>query len=320
MTANGSLWLVPNTLDFGVAGGNARLDELLPLTAIRTAAGLRHWVCENARTTRAFLKRVDAVVPLAEPLQALSIVELPRPAKGKAMPSVGTGTRTGATTDTAALLAPALAGHDVGLLSEAGLPALADPGAELVAAAHAAGVPVRSLAGASAISLALAASGMNGQSFAFVGYVPVQADERAARIRELEAISRRQRQTQLLIETPYRNAALLDALVAHLRCADDAVGQHRPDAGRGVHAQRPGLGLAPAADGAVERDAGGVLAAGAALGAPRSARQRPTCHGAQKSRPEVLLVFEVHVCRDKHLEAVRLGSRQQLAVLERRPA
>ncbi len=216
MTANGSLWLVPNTLDFGVAGGNARLDELLPLTAIRTAAGLRHWVCENARTTRAFLKRVDAVVPLAEPLQALSIVELPRPAKGKSMPAAGTGTRTGATTDTAALLAPALAGHDVGLLSEAGLPALADPGAELVAAAHAAGVPVRSLAGASAISLALAASGMNGQSFAFVGYVPVQADERAARIRELEAISRRQRQTQLLIETPYRNAALLDALVAHL--------------------------------------------------------------------------------------------------------
>ena len=208
MSTPGSLWLVPNALDFGVAGDAARLDELLPRAAIRTAAGLRHWVCENAKTTRAFLKRVDVVCPLAAPLQELSIVELPRPAKGKTAPTTQR--------DIAALLAPALAGHDIGLLSEAGLPALADPGSELVAAAHATAVPVRSLAGASAIALALAASGMNGQSFAFVGYVPVQAEERAARIRELEATSRRQRQTQLLIETPYRNTALLEALTTHL--------------------------------------------------------------------------------------------------------
>lgn len=208
MTTPGSLWLVPNTLDFGVAGELARLDELLPLSAIRTAATLRHWVCENAKTTRAFLKRVGDVVPISAPLQDLSIVELPRPARGKnAAPAVA---------DLSTLLSPALSGHDIGLLSEAGLPALADPGTDLVAAAHAAGVPVRALAGASSIALALAASGMNGQSFAFVGYVPVAADERAARIRELEATSRRERQTQLLIETPYRNNALLDALVAQL--------------------------------------------------------------------------------------------------------
>ncbi len=208
MTALGSLWLVPNTLDFGVAGESARLDELLPLSAIRIAALLQHWACENARTTRAFLKRVDAVCPLSHPLQELSIIELPRPNKGKSAST--------APAEVASLLAPAHEGHDVGLLSEAGLPALADPGTDLVAAAHAAGIAVRSLPGASAITLALAASGMNGQSFAFVGYVPVAIDERAARIRELEATSRRERQTQLLIETPYRNAALLDALIAQL--------------------------------------------------------------------------------------------------------
>jgi 16S rRNA (cytidine1402-2'-O)-methyltransferase len=210
MSAPGSLQLVPNTLDFGIPGEPARLDELLPLGVIRVASRLQHWVCENARTTRAFLKRVDAVCPLERPLQELSIVELPRPRKGGAEPEPA---------DMSALLAPALHGHDLGLLSEAGLPALADPGSTLVAAAHAAGVRVVALPGASAVALALAASGMNGQSFAFAGYVPVAAEARAARIRALEGLSRREAQTQLLIETPYRNAALLDALLAHLQPA-----------------------------------------------------------------------------------------------------
>jgi len=209
MTASGALHLIPNTLDFGVANAPAALDELLPLGAIRAASQLGHWVCENAKTTRAFLKRVDAICPLARPLQELSIVELPRPSKGReAVPGPGL---------VDALLAPARAGHDLGLLSEAGLPALADPGAALVAAAHAAGIAVVAHPGASSIALALAASGLNGQSFAFVGYIPVPADERAARIRALEAASRRDTQTQILIETPYRNVALLDALLAHLQ-------------------------------------------------------------------------------------------------------
>jgi 16S rRNA (cytidine1402-2'-O)-methyltransferase len=208
MSASGSLLLVPNTLDFGANGELGRLDDLLPLGVIRTAARLQHWVCENAKTTRAFLKRVDVVCALARPLQEISVVELPRPRKGSDETE---------RCDVAALLAPALQGHDLGLLSEAGLPALADPGAALVAAAHVAGVRVVALPGASAIALALAASGMNGQSFAFVGYVPVPAEARAARIRALEEISRRDGQTQLLIETPYRNAALLEALLACLR-------------------------------------------------------------------------------------------------------
>lgn len=212
MSARGTLYLVPNTLDFGTAGELARLDDLLPFGVIRIAARLGHWVCENAKTTRAFLKRVDAVCPLERPLQELSIVELPRPRKG-ADPALAMASGV------APLLTPALGGHDLGLLSEAGLPALADPGADLVAAAHAAGVRVTALPGASSIALGLAASGLNGQSFAFVGYVPVPGDERAARIRALEAQSRRDAQTQVVIETPYRNPALLDALVLHLQPA-----------------------------------------------------------------------------------------------------
>jgi 16S rRNA (cytidine1402-2'-O)-methyltransferase len=210
MTAapRGSLYLVPNTLDFGTGEGHVDLQQLLPLSVIETAARLTHWVAENAKTTRAFLKRVDAVAPLAQPLQALSIVELPRPQKGA---------RDAPAADLGALLAPALQGHDIGLISEAGLPAVADPGALLVQAAHGAGIRVVALAGASSLLLALAASGLNGQSFAFVGYPPVAADARATRIRELEALSRRSGQTQLMIETPYRNEALLGALLTTLQ-------------------------------------------------------------------------------------------------------
>lgn len=202
----GTLVLVPNTLDLGVA--EVDLREVLPQGVIRRAAALRHWAAEDARSTRSFLKRVGAIEPLAVPLQAMDIRELPRPRKGSREAVSAQEWQT--------LLAPALQGHDLGLISEAGLPAVADPGALLVAAAHAAGVPVLPLAGASSLLLALAASGLNGQSFAFVGYLPQEAAARAARIRELEALSRRLAQTQLIIETPYRNAALLAALVESL--------------------------------------------------------------------------------------------------------
>jgi 16S rRNA (cytidine1402-2'-O)-methyltransferase len=202
----GTLVLVPNTLDLGADA--EPLAAVLPQDVICRAAALAHWAVEDARSARAFLKRVDALVPLGQPLQATAITELPRARKGsgESIPAAAWH----------ALLAPALAGHDLGLLSEAGLPAVADPGASLVAAAHAAGVPVLPLPGASSLLLALAASGLNGQSFAFVGYLPQEATARAARIRELEALSRRSAQTQLVIETPYRNAALLAALLTAL--------------------------------------------------------------------------------------------------------
>ena len=99
---------------------------------------------------------------------------------------------------------------------EAGLPGVADPGAHVVATAHQMGIPVVSLAGPSSIVMALAASGLHGQSFAFVGYLPVEAGARGQRLRELEAISRRDQQTQLMIETPYRNQVFFEALLTHL--------------------------------------------------------------------------------------------------------
>ena len=116
-------------------------------------------------------------------------------------------------------LQPALEGHDVGLLSEAGMPAVADPGSSVVRAAHDLGMAVVPLVGPVSLLLALAASGLNGQNFAFVGYLPQDAAQRAQRIRELEALALKTGQTQLFIETPYRNAALWEALLKTLQPA-----------------------------------------------------------------------------------------------------
>ncbi len=208
MTApRGTLLLVPNTLDLG-APDAPPVDAVLPMGVLRHAARLAHWVAEDAKTTRAFLKRVDQVVPLARPLQAIEIAELPRPPKGARVPT--------AAIDLTPLLAPAMAGSDIGLISEAGLPAVADPGAALVACAHRLGITVLPLAGPSSLLLALAASGLNGQSFAFVGYLPTDAAQRSARVQALQQQSRRERQTQIAIETPYRNATLMTALLEAL--------------------------------------------------------------------------------------------------------
>ena len=202
----GTLFLMPAPLDFGCEPP-APLEAALPRLAIETAARLAFWVSENARSTRAFLKRVNAIAPLAQPLQAVQIAELPRAAHKQGDHAGGGGARF----DARALLAPALAGHDMALISEAGLPAVADPGSSVVRAAHEAGVPVQPLAGPSSLLLALAASGLNGQSFAFNGYLPQEAAARARRIRELEALALKTGQTQLFIETPYRNATLQPA-------------------------------------------------------------------------------------------------------------
>ena len=183
---------------------------MLPQEVLVQAAQIAHWVVEDAKTARAFLKRVDRLVALAQPLQSLDIRELPRPRKG-AGPSPAA--------NLSPLLAAALAGHDVGLLSEAGLPAVADPGAALVQAAHGLGIEVMPMSGPSSLMLALAGSGLNGQSFAFVGYIAVEASARAARLKELELISRRHQQTQIAIETPYRNGALFASLLEQLQPA-----------------------------------------------------------------------------------------------------
>jgi 16S rRNA (cytidine1402-2'-O)-methyltransferase len=181
----------------------------MPQATLDTAARLSHWIGENAKTTRAYLKRIHALVPLAQPLQQHSIVELPREVHKH-------GDHLGEY-DARPLLGPALAGQDMGLVSEAGMPAIADPGASVVRAAHQLGITVMPLTGPASLLLALAASGLNGQNFAFVGYLPQDSGERSTRLRALDNLVHQSGQTQLFIETPYRNAALFEALLASLR-------------------------------------------------------------------------------------------------------
>lgn len=211
----GVLYLVPTPLDFGcLTDGEAPapIAQCLPGNTLAIAAQLTHWISENAKSTRAFLKRVEALNGLALPLQAQHIAELPRHAHKKGDHAPAHSSDSEART----LLAPALMGHDMGLVCEAGMPAIADPGSSIVRAAHAMNLEVRPLAGPMSLMLALAASGLNGQDFAFVGYVPQDPAQRSQRLRELEAVALKTGQTQILIETPYRNAALLQTLLQTL--------------------------------------------------------------------------------------------------------
>ncbi|MBS1169881.1 MAG: SAM-dependent methyltransferase [Burkholderiaceae bacterium] len=198
---SGTLFLVPNTLGHAQEGAQP-LAQLIPEHVQATTAQLGYFIAENAKTTRAFLKLVSTAHPLQKPLQEIRITELNVNTKADALP---------------VLLQPILDGADGGLISEAGVPAVADPGANLVRLAHKLGIPVKPLVGPSSLLLAVMASGLHGQSFAFNGYLPTDAAERTKRIRALEDRSKKDHQTQLFIETPYRNGALLEALAATCR-------------------------------------------------------------------------------------------------------
>jgi len=212
--AKGHLYLVPTPLDFGCPiDMQIPIEHALPAYTLQVAARLPHWITENAKSTRAFLKRVNAQIPLAQPLQSLGVAELPREAHKKGDHPGSTG----AAFDARPLLTPALNGYDMGLASEAGMPGVADPGGSVVRAAHALGLEVNVLVGPVSLMLALAASGLNGQQFAFVGYLPQDSAKRAHRLRELESLALRTGQTQIFIETPYRNAVLLQALLQTLQ-------------------------------------------------------------------------------------------------------
>ena len=187
-TAAGKLFLLPVTL------GESRLEAVIPQEVQQRVRTLEYFVAENPKSARAYLKRIG--MPRA--LQELHIAALNEHTPEAAV---------------AELAAPLLAGHDVGVMSEAGCPGVADPGAKLVRYAHQHAVQVVPLVGPSSILLALMASGLNGQSFAFNGYLPVADVERERVLRELEKQSRRLNQTQLFIETPYRNQKLLHSIL-----------------------------------------------------------------------------------------------------------
>jgi 16S rRNA (cytidine1402-2'-O)-methyltransferase len=207
------LILVPAPLDFGCET-QAPITDALPQATLQAASQITHWIAENAKSCRAVIKRIGEVLPLAAPLQQHVITELPREVHKKG--------DHGGRFDAKPLLqagkaqAVAAGAHSIGLISEAGMPAVADPGSSVVRAAHALGMPVEPLVGPSSLLLALAASGQNGQNFAFVGYLPIDAAARAQRLRELEAIAKKTGQTQMFIEVPHRNAALWQALLSTL--------------------------------------------------------------------------------------------------------
>ena len=175
-------------------------QDVVPAPVLERIRALESFVVEDAKSARRFL----AACGHPKPMREIAMVELNEHTPGSAVP---------------AMLAPALEGRDLGLLSEAGMPAVADPGALLVAAAHERGVRVVPLVGPSSIMLALAASGLEGQRFRFVGYLPAEANARRAAIAELERQSSRLAETQIFIETPYRNEALLADLLQACRAS-----------------------------------------------------------------------------------------------------
>jgi 16S rRNA (cytidine1402-2'-O)-methyltransferase len=219
MSAQASkLLLIPTPLDFG-CNETAPITDMLPLAALQAAAQTTHWICENAKSCRAFIKRVGEVQALTLPLQQHTITELPREVHKKGDHGGAQGNAYDAKPLLqAALKAASLSAHsaNIALVSEAGMPAVADPGSSVVRAAHALGIIVQPFAGPSSLLMALAASGLGGQNFAFVGYLPIDAAARAQRIRELEALARKG-QTQLFIEVPHRNTALWQALLSTLK-------------------------------------------------------------------------------------------------------
>lgn len=187
-----TLYLIPAPI------ADAPPEWALPAGTLEVLRRLDTFVVENAKTARAVLK----------------LVHYPRPIQSVQMLTLSEHTRS---EDMQALLAPLLAGSDVGLMSEAGCPGIADPGATLVWLAHQHGIRVVPLVGPSALLLALMGSGMNGQRFAFHGYLPANAGERLDAIKKLDAQSQRLDETELFIETPYRNGALFQALTSACR-------------------------------------------------------------------------------------------------------
>jgi 16S rRNA (cytidine1402-2'-O)-methyltransferase len=186
----GTLYLIPVTL------GDDNIAKVLPPEVVSIAQQLNIFVVENEKTARHFLSTIKTNKPVRE----LQLLTLNEHTTDKELP---------------ALLQPLLAGVDVGLMSEAGCPGIADPGAKLAELAHRKGIKVMPLVGPSSILLSLMASGFNGQRFTFLGYIPADKAARIQRLKEIEKISNKHHETQIFIETPYRNQHLLEDILAH---------------------------------------------------------------------------------------------------------
>lgn len=190
----GILYLIPVTL------GDDNIAKALPPEVVSITQKLDIFVVENEKTARRFL----GLIKTNKPVRELTLLTLNEHTSEKELP---------------ALLAPLLAGKDVGLMSEAGCPGIADPGAQLAALAHYNGIRVAPLVGPSSILLALMASGFNGQRFAFLGYLPSEKGARVQRLKEIEKQSQKYQETQVFIETPYRNQHLLEDILASCAAA-----------------------------------------------------------------------------------------------------
>ena len=187
--ALGTLYMVPVTL------GDDNLSYVIPADVIKAVQNLEYFVVENEKSARRFLGSVKTNKPVRE----LNFQLLNEHSAEKDLP---------------ALIAPLLAGHDVGMLSEAGCPGIADPGATLAALAHRKGIKVAPLVGPSSILLSLMASGFNGQQFTFLGYLPSDKAARINKLKDIEKQSQRLNETQIFIETPYRNQHMLEDILA----------------------------------------------------------------------------------------------------------
>ena len=228
MSARGTLFLIPTNVSELFSP-----DNILPREVTTIALRLDHFIAENAKTARAFLKALG----VTRPLRDISICELSVNVNDNALVE---------------MLTPLFAGHDVGLVSEAGAPGVADPGAVVVDLAHRHSIGVMPLVGPSSILLGLMASGLNGQKFAFHGYLPREKTAKILAIRELEQESRQRNMTQIFIETPYRNEAMFTDLIQTLSpatklcVASDLTGSDQIIIQQPVAAWRTSSNIAPA--------------------------------------------------------------------------
>ncbi len=185
---SGILYLIPNTL------GECNVEQVLPTANLAITRKIKHFIVEDIRTARRFLKKIDKEINIDE-LQFYTL------------------NKHTSQEEISGYLSPLKNGANIGIISEAGCPAIADPGAEIVRIAQAQNYKVVPLVGPSSILLALMASGFNGQSFAFVGYLPIQANERVQMLKQLEKRAQYEKQSQLFIETPYRNMKMLEDIL-----------------------------------------------------------------------------------------------------------